>query len=402
MADEFIEPARLGYVRLKPAPQITTTSDGIGERNLVDDRTCGAQELLDKLGEESERFFDFEAKLFKFHGRFDRGLWHLIWHPQSYADLEEENIEEKFPGDIQSRALVCALNNVIRHNQRKHILKKRLLQAIATAPLIAAAVFWFSIVAFLAERIDGITAFGYTPDVAVTATGAAIGLCVGYVALAASAMRFALSHMMHAFSEVNASSCQVLSNHMTRTCAKIKGISNKLLNIDITLSQNNLESIKHEDWPSKIEQIFKLALWEPKRIEAMERFWQLQLERLRRFEALSDAIGNWLSRGLAAGLVGATLAWIYVQNGGFVLHAGTLAMMLGAWYFGRLTRRRQYSFGMDEIVQQGFERNWIPFGSVRYYHNIAQQFRSSKGEIRMYKLRIVFPGSTATSTQPPS
>jgi len=38
---------------------------------------------------------------------------------------------------------------------------------------------------------------------------------------------------------------------------------------------------------------------------------------------------------------------------------------------------------MDEIVQQGFERNRRPFGSMRYYHNIAQQFRGNKGEIRM-------------------
>ena len=336
--------------------------------------------LLDELREESERFFGFKTSLFKFHRRSHRGLWSLIWHPQSYADLEEENIEEKFPGDIQSRALVCALNKVIGHNQRRHILKKRLLQAIATAPLIAAGVLWPAIVAFLAERMEGVTVLGYATDAVVTASAAAIGLCAAYVALAASLMRFALTHMMHAFSEVNANSCQVLSNHMTKISARIRGISNKLLNIDITLSQNNLESIKHEDWPSKVERAFKLALWEPKRIGSMERFWQLQLERLRRFEVLSDAAGNWLSRALAAGLVGVALAWIYLQHGGLALHAGTVVLTLGAWYFGQLTRRRQYSFGMDEIVQQGFERNWSPFSSMRYYHNIAQQFRSSKGE----------------------
>ena len=44
MADEFIEPARLGYVRLKPAPEIATASEGIGDRNLVDDPARETQE----------------------------------------------------------------------------------------------------------------------------------------------------------------------------------------------------------------------------------------------------------------------------------------------------------------------------------------------------------------------
>lgn len=84
------------------------------------------------------------------------------------------------------------------------------------------------------------------------------------------------------------------------------------------------------------------------------------------------------------------------MNGWVGIHAGAALLFVGAWYFGWLTRRSEYSFGMQEIVKQGIARKWSPFSSMRHYQNIAKQFRGSKGEIRMYKLRDLFPGSTGS------
>jgi hypothetical protein len=231
-----------------------------------------------------------------------------------------------------------------------------------------------------------------------TTVVAALSAC--YVFAAALLMRFILSRMMHSFEEANANSCQVLSNHMNQVSAKIKGIYTKLLITDIALSQNTLESIKSEDWPSKAERVFRLALWVAKRVEYLERFWQLQLERLRVFEVVSDTVGNMTSRMLTNFLVGLAICVSYLLHGRSSVASVGIVILIGtAWYLGRVARRPEYSFGMDDIVRQGFEGDWSPFNTVKYYDNIAQQFRSSMGDMRINRLRDVFTASAPPNPQ---
>lgn len=400
MAAGFTELARLGYKRLKPAPNITTVTDGIGDINLVDDPKPDTQTLLRELGEQSKQHFDYKVELFKFHRRSDRGLWNLVRRPQTYADLEEENIEEKFPADIRSRALMCALNKILKYNQWKHILKKRLLQLGFSLPVASLFVWWTSVLGYVTDSslVAGLASSSWWFGAIDPGVAAVTVLALGYVLGATMLMRYMLGHMMHMFEEVNANSCQVLSNHMNKISGRIKAIYLKLLITDITLSQNDLESIKGEDWPAKVERVFRLGLWVPTRVEYLERFWQLQLERLRLFEIVSDAIGNFTSRSVTVGVIGgAVVTSHYVSGGWDIVLPGLVILALAAWHFGRVTRRPEYSFGMDDIVAQGFERDWSPFSSVRYYDNIAQQFRSSKGDIRINKLRDVFTASASTS-----
>lgn len=400
MAEGFVEPARLGYKRLKPAPNITTVTDGIGDINLVDDPKPETQKLLRELGEESKQYFDYKAELFKFHHRSDRGIWNLVWRPQTYADLEEENIEEKFPVDKGSRAMMCALNKVLKYNQWKHILKKRLLQLGFSVPMVMLYIWWTAIVGYVADNslVAALASSSWWYGAIDPGVAAVAVLALGYVLTATVLLQYMLGHMMHMFEEVNANSCQVLSNHMNRISGKIKAIYTKLLITDITLSQNDLESIKSEDWPAKVERVFRLGLWMPNRVECLERFWQLQLERLRLFENVSDAIGNFTSWLVTAGVIGSAIVATYYVSGSWdIIQPGLVILAGAAVYFGRVTRRSEYSFGMDDIVRQGFERDWTPFSSVKYHANIAQQFRSSKGDIRINKLRDVFTSSTPTN-----
>ncbi|MGE0851867.1 MAG: hypothetical protein AB7O44_19950 [Hyphomicrobiaceae bacterium] len=403
IATGFVERARLGYRRLKPAPRIATVTDGIGDTNLVDDPKPETQALLQELGEQSKHYFDYKVELFKFHRRFDRGVWSLFKRPQTYADVEEENIEEKFPGDIRSRALMCGLNMVIKYNQWKHIAKKRLLQVGFTMPVALLYVWWTSVISYVAGHLPAGEAgvVYWWADKVDPATAIVLALGGGYIFGATLLMRYFLSHMMHMFEEVNANSCQVLSNHMNKVSAKIKGIYIKLLITDITLSQNTLESIKSEDWPWKVERVFRLALWVAKRVEYLEQFWQLQLERLRLFETVSDFIGNFVSWFLTFLLIGGAIGASYLLYGSSDLaHSGILLLVVAAWYFGRVTRKPEYSFGMDDIVRQGFEGDWSPFSTVKFYDNIAQQFRSSKGDIRINKLRDVLFTQSSPANPP--
>ena len=206
MAQDFIVPARLGYVTLKPGPAISTSSDGIGPSNLVDTgRTRSIKELIEGLEKTSRQYFDFRCELFKYHGRKDRTLWSLFRHPQAYADIEEESIEEKFPGDIGSRALMCALNNMIKHNQWQHIIKKRILQALFTLPVVVAFIWWPNCIARVQASIPHpwLERLALDQASSETATAILIGLVFIYAVLARMIMRYFLDHLMQQFEMVN-------------------------------------------------------------------------------------------------------------------------------------------------------------------------------------------------------
>lgn len=187
---------------------------------------------------------------------------------------------------------------------------------------------------------------------------------------------------------MNSNGCLVLSEHMTGVNAKIKGLFNRLLITDIALSQANFESVRRDEWPSGVERIFKLALWQAKRIEYLEKFWQVRLERLRLFKIISDEVGNTSSRFIALALAGLSIGASYiVWDQGGLFHPSTLALIATAWYLGWLTRKPEYSFGMDAIVRQGFGGSWVPFSSLRYYDSVAQQYGGCKAQIQIYILQ---------------
>jgi hypothetical protein len=382
LATAFIKSARFGYVRLVPAPGIAMLSARVESENLVRD-----QVTFQELETASSPYFAFKTDLFKFHGRKDRDAWDLLRRPQTYADLEEENIEEKFPEDLPSRALICAFDRVIAHNRWRHILRKRRLQAIFSLPLVAMSFGW----PFLGQAVERAAAIAVDAPAGLGEAwsryltgGIATAVAVALAGALALRLRYHLDNHTNAFEHVNESSCQILANHMTRVNSDIRALFNKLMS-DITSSQANLQDVSHPEWAEKAKRVFKAALWEARRIESLEHFWQLRLEKLRLFEIAGNEIGNWLSRAIAVALVAVALLLAPV-----VWHPATAAIAAAIWWIGRTTRRREYGFDMRRIVAQGFQETWEPFCKLGYYDKIAQEYGDCKNQIRTTLVKDVF------------
>lgn len=397
LAETFLEWAHPGYYQLIEDPSLTTVSDGITAiENLMYDQDAANKELLDELTELSNEYFRFKPDLFHFEGRKDRTLLDLLRRPATYADLEEEIIEEKFPEDIKTRAFIHALILALERNQWRHIFKKRLRQAFATVPIAAVAVAWPALSKYVYGvgnplGISLIPEGSFAPLVSV---GAFAVCALGYGFIGHVALRKFYKDLTTLFQDKNRASCKSLVQHMVKLNGRIRANFTKLLGTDVENSEKHFKSIRQDDWPVKAKRLFKLGLWQAKRIEYLEKFWQVQLERLRVFELWSDAAGNSSSRVLAVAMaVGAALAgtwsfgmatWGSVLEGEFLGIFGVVALV--AWHFGRLSRKDDFSFAMKDIVKQGF-KEWDPFSTLRYYEKIAGQYESGKGAFQIDRLK---------------
>jgi hypothetical protein len=394
IAQQFIEAAPLGYVKLNSEPNITMLSSRVGKDNLV--RDPNKVRDLEKL---SNQYFGFRTELFKFQVRQDRTAWDLLQRPQSYADLEEENIEEKFPEDIESRALICALGRVIGKNRWKHIVRKRLLQIVFSLPMVALLLWWPSLIVAI-ENMTPIVrdlSSGLSPASRSYLVGAIMISVVAVVAVALTArLRYLLGHHTLQFTAVNESSCQILARVMTSVHADIVALFNKLIKDDITTSQVNFEDVSRQDWVENAKKVFRAALWEAKRMEYLERFWQLRLERLRLFEIVGNEIGNLTSRAVAVAILAVSL-WLAPN----LWHPVTVAIAVGIWYIGWTTRKQEYGFDMDRIEHQGFQKAWKPFCDLGYYEKIAQEYGDSKNQIRTFSMQNVFGAGSPSGQKRP-
>jgi hypothetical protein len=402
LAEARIEYVYPGYYRLVEDPLPNTTSDGItAVENLMYEQDGANRHLLNALDAEANQYFSYRTNLFHFRNRPDRTLFDLLKRPLTHADLEEEIIEQRFPEDINTRASIVALTMALKRNQCRHIYKKRLRQALITLPVAAIAVIW----PVLFQYALGVTAS--PPDGAISAllSAGAFGIfAAGYAMAGHALLRRVLNHTTLLVHQINGASFAGLVQRMVKLNARIRANFMKLLDADISKSQRDMKIIFRPDWPYRAKRLFKLALWQAKRIEALEKFWQIQLERIRVFDLWSNAAGNISSHLLAAGIP--TLAAIAgVQT--FQLRSSSLpcvwefAGIFGAaafvgWYFGRLSRRREYSFGMNDIAKQGIGE-WDSFATVRYYEKIAAEYESGKGAFQADHLKYF-----TLATQPPT
>jgi len=396
LVDKFVEKGH-GYRHLKPAPDIDASSDGHAVTQDLFSPEASAQ--LNELKALAERYFKFKIEFFKFTRRSDRTLRDLLRRPFTHSDLQEEDIEEKFPEDRKARALIKALYLVIEHNQWVHIRHKREWQALFSAITLALAWGWlfvgyrYSLLAAHALGIGngwGLTSVAWIIWLVALALGAAL-----FVMLTFWLFELAIDNTTSHFKEANRTSCAVLISGMTSFNANVSTRFTNLLSV-IKSSEDNSELVQQKSWPDRAKELFKIAMWEGKRIESMEGFWQLQFERLRLLELLTDIAGNLTSVGLAllAILISGIALLVYQGIFGEAYSILRALIMLGIcagviWRLGSISRRAESSFGMNDIISQGFGNRWAAFGTLGYYEKIAQEFENGMGAKRLEKIKDI-------------
>jgi len=381
LARKHIAAGKGNYAILSVDPETTSPLSNYDERTLF----RGDSDDLGVLRTLSERYFNFRPALFKFHLRPGRTLADLLpWRrPATHADLEDEDVEQKFPDDINIRAAIEALNLVIVENQVRHIRLKRWYQFLASAVVVVFAVIWF----FFGHLLSAVILQSLSPELNTPAAGWGLWLffTIAFLAGIARSAQAVLKRELHdttdLFKAANEASCSRLVSVMTRFNGDIRARFTKLLS-SIKDTAEVWELVKSETWPDKAGDVFKVAMWEGKRVESIEKFWQTQFERLRLFELISDYVGNLSSMAIAIAIsivLGLALL-IGVAFDQSLLEAMARAACLlvpalfAIWHFGAISRRPGLSFGMADIVDE-FKDRWQHFSTLRYYENLAGQFK---------------------------
>ena len=386
IADSFIEKKNNDpYYRVVSNPS-TKSSTKLYAVNLMEDSKSEVKNLVEELRESADSYFDYDTDQFKFYERKDKSLRNLLEAPLVHADMEEENIEERFPREMRSRALLVALGKIIRRNQWLHVIKKRKIQIYFTTLPVVVGVAWPSMAAvfsfLVSYALDG--SFVSTDSV-VLVLSLVIFLFLSFIYLIAStkAIHALLNMITIIFDSANETSFSHVRVGLASFAASIYASFPKFFS-DIEANQNISAEFRKEEWPDKAQKIFEIAIWQGKRLEYVERFAQIQYERLRIFELFSDEVGNMSSRIISLAAAATTLIaliiiykwddWLKITE--MVAIASSVAVI--AWLLGKITRGSAYSFSIRDILKQGEVEEGNSFIDLDYYKSISNQFKSTK------------------------
>lgn len=389
-ASGFIENEEGGFIGIKAELDIRIQNSQIKKTNLVTNSSKEARELFAKLNTSADQYFNFANDFFEFYHSDDRTFEDLFRRPFTLGDLEEHKSEEQFPDDIEPRALLKALVIVIERNQWKHIFQKRVMQLSFSFVSFLLLLLWLTI----APGVDRLVGSGLFALIGGADTAGAVSLVlfamyiVGTYALMSLLIKKLLKDYTIIFRQVNRASCRQVIAKMSLVNNWLREAFFKLVGSDVEDTQDNFDVIKRSDWSETAAGVFRLSLWFGRRIYNLEQFGQIQFEKLRIFEMLSERVGNFASRALAVACAALSFGPFYLaaqsSNAfGFVQFSVAFAgYVVIAWRFGAITRRSKYSFGMGEIAREQFNENWRGYSELGYYGKITALYKGAKDAIR--------------------
>jgi hypothetical protein len=343
-----------------------------------------------------DEYFGFRIDYYPFFepagGNMPVAAWN-IFDPRTwiyFVDINDEVTEQKFKVDQDVRAFITAFRISIERNRWKIIRLKRFIQ---TANLIGAflpSVF----VAFLPLLKD----FG-VPVVKLD-TPWALGLALAYAAvffLGSWLLLWYQGTRESQLSTVISNNGKTLGSAMQRRANNLgKNFVTFLAKID---AEEATRKMADASWTDRSAWWMKLSLWNPKRIEYMEKFFQSEMQRTRIFMLRSGWSGYGLAVVSLAAVTAAAAFLIGVEFGlasllkheslrpvaSLLLFAGGL--VLGFWF----TRRSlKSSITLQDIsVPLGLEPlgENARFADVMLHEKVSEQIRKDKEKIRQANLR---------------
>ena len=292
----------------------------------------------------------------------------------SFTDIIDESIETKFPRDQGLRAFISAYAKIVKENQRIQIIKKRLIQILAQ----------FFI--FLLPL-----AFFFFPDCFVDNTVNIAGLSIG-VGIAVLACNWILRVTVQRLVDNFNSDARFLS-------ARIQNRLNALVQIYASsLKKVHDEEFSREgganpEWPGRSKWWTQLALWLALRVDHIEKFLQLEMQRLRVFLMVTNALGNLSSWFIT--LVIAAIVFLTVNPIGSMLDArlispvsvSFLIAVIVAALIGHTTTLQKFSIEFSNLNRTIGETDWPSFAEMNLEEDIGELVRVDKENIRVEKLR---------------
>ncbi|MEM9810536.1 MAG: hypothetical protein AAF788_04855 [Pseudomonadota bacterium] len=339
-------------------------------------------EVQRKYEPELRRYFDFSID---YYPHFDRPLTvKLLSNWASFIDLHDEVVEQKFPVDRDIRAYISAFRLTLQRNYRRFILRRRRDQVMLLTTLMVPLLAWVLAPGLRPEEAP--SAFSeLLPFLTAAGPGRAMAIVTGLTFF--SVFGILLYNL--------ATSRQVLASTLHATAGDLKAKVQRRINslhqgynhCVKAVNEAELASNAHEDaWIDDAKYWAQLALWKPKRIEYIEKFYQSEMQRTR-VHAFRWRVGMRLVGWIMVAFAVLSSLALGVSGGDPVslTLAGLVAVLSFAHY--QIILSKPYMVEITDIRRFIGENDWKRFSDINFDEDFADIVRRDKMRIRQEKSR---------------
>lgn len=340
---------------------------------------------------ELRRYFDFKINYYPFYDRPLNVRELTNW--KAFIDIHDDAIDAQFPIDRDIRAYITAFRLSLQRNYRRFILQRRRDQLLLLLVLLAPLAVWALVPA--ARPGDVPASFAAIPAF-LTGEGRerALGVALLYAATFGTLLYNLATSRRVLASTLHANAGDLKAKVQRRINSLHQGYNHCVK----AVNEAELNAASGDDgWIDDAKSWAQLALWKPRRIEAIEKFYQSEMQRVRvgafRWRVAMRLLG-WVMVAAAIALAGLLGALAGDPVG---LSLAGLVAALGIVHY-RLMLSRPYMVEITDIRRFIGENDWKRFSDINFDEDFADIVRRDKVRIRQEKARgggLGLPGRAA-------
>jgi hypothetical protein len=330
-----------------------------------------------KYDPELHKYFNFRIDYYP--GFENEDLVDGIW----FADINDEMIEAKFPRDMDVRAFISAYHISVRRNQWLSIFRKRIWQ-------VAVSLFLIAPIFIATVMIKGDTADGASQGGLFSSGLGGLEIIMSAISLflAIAVARTHLSFLNQQLTQVMQGNAQTLNAKIQR---RLNVLRQNFTRFYKAISEEEFSGANSQgaEWTDRARWWTRLAMWNPKRIEYIEKFLQSEMQRIRVFRRWSDAIGNMVSLGvfvLQAGVILGLMLRMGPELTSLQLWIGSASIIVAA-LITYISTNKKFSVQNSWIKRWIGDDDWPRFSSIGLDVEIGEIVRRDKDRIRQEKMR---------------
>lgn len=379
--------------RMDLARSMLTTNDGWVElipdpAGLAPERPFEAIEQQRTYEPELRRYFDFHMD---YYPHYDRPMTvSNLRDWGSFIDIHDDTVEAKFPIDRDIRAYITAFRLSLQRNYRRFVVRRRRDQLLLLLTLLAPLAGWALMPSWRPQSApeDFLRLSGF---VAGEARSASIAVATIFVLI--------FGGLLYNMSQ----SRKVLASNLHANAGDLKAKVQRRIN---SLHQGYNHSVKavneaelnassdDERWVDDAKYWAQIALWKPKRIEHIEKFYQSEMQRLRVGAFRWRVAMRLLGWAMVAVAIAAAASLGFVAGDPVGITLATIAGALSFLHY-RIILSKPYIVELTDIRRFIGENDWKRFADINFDEDFADIIRRDKVRIRQEKGRGGMVGRAA-------
>lgn len=290
------------------------------------------------------------------------------WRWRNHSDIGVNVIERKMPIDKNIRSIITAFKMLVIKNQKTHVIWKRFIQ-LSFAALLFAGI-WASYSANMAI----LDMLGLEPGM-LQSTAVLAGMCAIAAGFTMFAHRLAVIWLTSTLRAGMGQSATSLKSAMNRKTSRLQNQFESVL--ARAKSANNEYRHNQREWIESAIWYAEVAMWLPKRVDYIERYFQLEMQNIRAGRNGLAIIGDFVSRLILVTLLvvaGGGALWL---GGNSSLTALILFVFTGlalAVMYHQSTNRKN-SIQNTEIRDWIGERSWNSVSEFNMFQKVSDIMR---------------------------